>query len=365
MPGLILDFYDDRGALLAQTVPQDQLPDMVKSAALLPPEDLQALPTEQFALVASSGGDLFCKYATHDPGNTWLSTLYFLKQRGHLSKEAQIQVATRLIEAHESHEIEVPVELVKAALALAAEGAKTAGVVDFAHTRTAEVVQEKVAEGDCMALGKYPLRSFEEVGAGMAFFRENMLRFHPTDRREFATKLASRATDLGIPVESHDIEKYAGTVLASDAGMYIEARRQYIPTSLHSTLDQLVKTAQDRTASPDHLAQALTLFDEEAGLNHLWDQHVLDPISTCFEKDATADFVWVEGAERVTEADLRLMSSNRGLLAEHFGEQFADQFAKDPVAVFKSLPDVNKVTLARMASDTGRSQAGQQTIAHG
>jgi len=364
MSGLILDVYDDQAALLASTVPQDQLPDMAKTAAFLSPEERQALPAKNFALVASVDGNLFCKYATIDPGNTWMSAHYFLSQRGHLSKEAQLQVVNNLIDAHEAHQMQVPLDLVKIGLALTADGVKTAEVVDSVLATAPVMEQEKLAEADCVALGKYPLRSYEEVAAGMGFFRENMLRFHPNDRREFATKLASRAADLGIPVPSHDIEKYAGTALAPDAGMYIEARRQYVPASMHPVLDVLVKSAGDERANPEKLATALTLFDEQTGLDHLWDQHVLDPVSTCFEKTAE-DFVWVEGAERVTEADLRLLSANRQLLKDHFGDDFATQFAKDPVSVFKSLPDINKVTLARLASDTGHSPVGMQTIAHG
>ena len=50
--------------------------------------------------------------------------------------------------------------------------------------------------------------------------------------------------------------------------------------------------------------------------------------------------------------DVRVLATERmDLVTEKFGESFAAQFQKSPVAVFESLPEPTKRILGRMARD--------------
>jgi predicted nucleotidyltransferase len=352
--GVVLDMYDDRGAMLPQLTSVDAIPDFAKEAAVLDAEQLGELPNDAFALAAVDGDSVIRKYATVDPGNTWFSTQYFLSQRGYLPKTAQAHVAARLLGAHKAHHLAAPEELVKVALSLRAstDDAEVADVTGQEPTPVFE--QEKVAE-DHMILGKYPVRTYEEVKLADGFFAENLLKMHPEERRSFAVKLAARATDLGIVLEGEAVHKYASSERASDAQMYVLARKEFLPESHQPALEKFAAEMHD--VEPRAAAEALRGFDEATGLAHLWDHHVVDPYYTMLGEVKTAEeFIWAEGAERVTESDLKALAANSVmLLRSHFGNDFTDEFCKDPVAVFKSMPDTTKVVLARLGADSGFS----------
>lgn len=96
--GVILDFYDDsRGEMLRELCPTpDDVPEVVKKAHALSPEERQALPDDVFALVLMNGGETLRKYACTDAGNTTLSVAYFLQNAGKLPVEAQKTAAVNL-----------------------------------------------------------------------------------------------------------------------------------------------------------------------------------------------------------------------------------------------------------------------------
>ena len=99
--GMILDFYDDsRGEMLRGIYPTPgEIPEIVKRAHVLSPEERQALPDDVYALVLLNGGETSRKYACTDPGNTTLSVLYFLENAGKLPAEAQKVAAANLMTA--------------------------------------------------------------------------------------------------------------------------------------------------------------------------------------------------------------------------------------------------------------------------
>ena len=166
-------------------------------------------------------------------------------------------------------------------------------------------------------------------------------------------KLAERSRDLGVPVDP-DVTKYAGTAFAPDAEAFIRQRAEYLPEARRPALDEFVEAVKTAAAPPEAVAEALCAFDETTGVAHLWDHHVTDPYFSVIGHVKEAEWTWAEGAERVTESDLKaLATNNRGRVIASFGEDFANQLVKDPVSVFTSLPDPTKVLLARMGSDSG------------
>lgn len=351
--GNVLDMYDDNGALLPSLLPAEDIPEFVKEAAPITPELADRLSNEAFALAAKDGDHVIRKYAMVDPAHVWLHTQYFLAQREQMPKLAQAQVTSRLLAAHDHYGMTMPEELVKTAMALRDVPAEktAAALVDLSAEPTpVRVEQEKVAEED-LVLGKYPIRTHDEIKLASEFFDENCLRLHPRERRDFAVKLAGRAGGLGVRV-SPVVEKYASDEQAADAKEYIALRKQYLPQEQHDHLDKLAGALDYEPA--EKVAEALCLLDEHTQLNHLWDKHVVDPFYSVLGhvKTAEDDVVWAEGNDRVTKNELEQLAANdKGALMSKFGETFVMDFIKNPVSVFKSMPDPVKLVLARMAND--------------
>jgi hypothetical protein len=89
--GVVYDFYDDvDGRILKELFPTaDDLPDVVKEAHILRPEERDVLRDDAFALVFQDSGKVFRKFACVDPGNTLLSLAYFEKTAALLPQAAR------------------------------------------------------------------------------------------------------------------------------------------------------------------------------------------------------------------------------------------------------------------------------------
>jgi hypothetical protein len=112
--GVIFDVYDDRGAALYPVFPHG-LPEQVKCAHALSPDEHARLPNDVFALVLHNNGEVLRKYACVDEGNTLLSVIYFMEQGHQLPEVAQKTAAANLIEACGWYDISVPEALTKIA----------------------------------------------------------------------------------------------------------------------------------------------------------------------------------------------------------------------------------------------------------
>jgi hypothetical protein len=119
---------------------------------------------------------------------------------------------------------------------------------------------------------------------------------------------------------------------------------------------------------PEVYAEVLKRFDIEEGLDAGWDRVVPDPWASTFGVK-TASVVWEEGAERVTDDALINLAQNYSpRLTLEWSDEFADEFRKDPVGVFNSLPTPQKKILSRLASDVesdGGTEYGTARRANG
>jgi len=62
-------------------------------------------------------------------------------------------------------------------------------------------------------------------------------------------------------------------------------------------------------------------------------------------------YSWRSGGDYVSGAMLKALASRRADLDTTFGSGFSQSFQTDPVGIFKSMPDPQKVVLSRLASD--------------
>ena len=333
-----LDFYDDHGELLRTIVPDpDDLPPFLKTAAV---QDRSA-PANMWALVLLDGDEVLCKYATGDPGNTWLSMLYFYETGGLLPEKARAAAAANLVKAAEAFGLPVPEEIVLAA------GDGDGNLV--------EVTQADVLAPDDVESG-FSFSHAAGIEEATSWFDENHGRMNPRERRGFAVTVAAAHRGPGLPTS---VRTYASSDKAPHLGACLQVRREVmLDLGLQEEADLLSKVASaSKKLHSEVVADFLDKFDRKAGLDLLWDRFIPDPWFSTFGLKKQAEHVgehltWV-GNEAVTDEDVeRLAERGRLRIAEVFGNDFANKFCRDPAAHFKSMAEADKVIVAKMAVAT-------------
>ena len=358
------DIYDDGGLLLKELVPaQAELPDFVKEAATVGHAEHQNL----YALVMIEGGTVLQKFATADPGNTWLSTLYFARTKNNLPVEAQKVAAANLIEACDAFDIEIPEFLYDVA-----DGPPDTNLVDVTGlvppsiVKHASVVADSVARNDEVSYAieradgtqYFPLGDVTAVSAAMDYFDREHRNFIPRERREFAVKVAHIASRGHLPIPE-SMHKYAGADLNPSFGNYLGLRLLHLQHDDGTLEAELVKLGADAyTNSQDDVAASLAEFDTRTGLSSMWDRDIPDPYLSTFgmlklAKGKTEDIgeTFTLGPDSVTTDELLILASRgKADVDNHFGIAVAQKFEADPVATFKSMPTEQKRVMMRMAN---------------
>jgi hypothetical protein len=204
------------------------------------------------------------------------------------------------------------------------------------------------------AFSRYPLDSYAQVKQADAYFQEWGDRFAPVLRREYCSNLVKRASALGIEV-CPKAAKYGSVDYASqgelDAALLM--RNGVLKEASHK--EALVMLGGFReTMQPEDFAVALSEFDKVAGIDHLYDRDVYDPWFTTFgSKTASDDGAILVGNDYISQQDLKnFAKTNSCKLKDTFGEDFAEEFRKDPVAITKSLPVDQKKIVIRLAASS-------------
>lgn len=392
--GAILDFSDDpEGVVLKAKLAAAQVPDFVRKATYLDQEKLAALPDDAFALVLVDGGKKMRKYACVDQGNTALSVIYFLENQDKLTKQAQVVAATNLCAACEAFGLAAPATLKVAAaqkkqadltgtevmplqashpendhavatpdeaVPISSERRKLASrYVDV--TGQAPLVKRAHVEGKRFCLvkegaGRFPIDSYGQVLDANRWFEENHKALHPDERREYCTKLAARASELGISV-TDNVLKYAGTKYAAqdDVRASVATRMQFWSDGdpEKSLLDGLM--GKYASVEPEVFCEALKQFDQATGLDLLWDTQVVDPIASTFGIEKRAEWSWSDGPDVLKEDVLRNGVNDSGKIHQiraRFGEELAKEIAEKPIVVFSSLPTDTKRIICHIVQDT-------------
>jgi hypothetical protein len=201
--------------------------------------------------------------------------------------------------------------------------------------------------------GQYAIDGYDQVKTASVYFSDNWKDLGFRDRHTYCVKLASRMSELGMEIPE-GIARYGATTYAADVESYVEARRSYVLEDAHPTLDMLLEKRAH--VSPGVFAEALAEFDQLNDLNWHWDSKIADPWYSTFgpslEKVAELNWRWDGVGTRISEGDLKeLVVNDYDRLVSNFGADFAKEFAKSPKSVFLSLPEPNKIILARLASD--------------
>lgn len=410
--GAIIDFYDDpQGLVLKEKMQAEQVPPFIKEAQFLDESQRSRLPDDVFALVMLDQGAPMRKYACTDKGNTALSVIYLMENHHKLPEPAVKTAAANLLTACEWHHLKPPLGLQKLAFLgkllnvggsamhmgdVVSRGAKRHAkkfpgmpkVGDMAGTnvmptqstmdegegaqgKLASVIQpyvdvtgmeppprleKRASEKFCLVKegrGQYPIDTYGEVVEAQQWFNDYGDTLHPEDRREFCTKLASRADEIGLLVVDR-IRKYAAAGYAPDGEIKVGVSTRMQFWAEDSPERDMLNGLMDKYASvqPDVFCEALRQFDEATGLDHHWDVGIYDPYYTTYGFEKTAEWTFEHMSDRITEERLRQVAhASYPLIAVKFGEELADSLKKSPTSIFDSLPLDAKRIIMRMAND--------------
>jgi hypothetical protein len=341
-----LDLYDDHaGDVLRGLLPDpSDVPDFIKQAS---PVTADA-DDHEFALVMIGGdGKKRRKFAHVDPGNTALSVMYFLERRHVLPEEMRKHAAHNLLIACAEQELTPPEPLAKEA---AAHEPELEGFHDSTVYEAVFLSEPPEVRQPSHSVDGVPLDTFGEVEKAATWFDDNHQDMHPSQRRTVAVGIDKRATALGVDTSS-ELARYAGDSYSKDLGLMMATRERLMGHREEAGAYNLLLDKQ-ASLTPDAFVEAVVHMDVALGLDRHWDGEVPDPWWSTFDKVASEDFVHTDGIDRVTGVELATMARDKlPQMKQHFPDDMVTGFAKNPVAVFKSMPAPIKTMLMRMARD--------------
>jgi hypothetical protein len=222
--------------------------------------------------------------------------------------------------------------------------------MDVSGFEPPKLIQQKEAQLTALP-GKYPLDTYEQVKTAGAYFDEWHRHFMPSDRHEFARNMVKRADAIGIEV-SDLARKYGSNTWAPRAEIKIalDARKTVVDETHQQVLDKIAGLVG--ALQPDTYAALLEEFDKEAGITHLYDSDVPDPFYSTYGFQKVAEFSETIGNMMVSAMDLEYLANKRlSLVKNVFTEDFANDFLKNPVDLYKSLPIEQRKILGNMARE--------------
>lgn len=232
---------------------------------------------------------------------------------------------------------------------------KKANIVDVTDSEPDVWFAQREVEHSALD-GRYPLDSYADVKHAVAYFADSHLEMTPEDRHEYCVKTASRARELGIET-SELIDRYGSTEYAYDVDAHLAGRRAICPAEFKPVYNEL----QEKRAmiEPTQFVELLKEADEAANLHWYWGADISDPYFATFggnSEKLASEWSW-QGrvGDYVNAEQLKNLALNgRPLVHKHFTSDMTNAFCKDPVTIFKSLPDDTKAILARLANDLGK-----------
>lgn len=215
-------------------------------------------------------------------------------------------------------------------------------------------VEKKASRYALPHLQMYPLDSYADVEKAASYFDEWKGHFSPGHRREYCSNLTKRASALGIKV-SPEISKYGSATYAPAAEVEIalDGRKGLLDDQEVAVLEKLSEARP--TMEPELFAETLSQFDQLTGLDHHYGSDVLDPFYSTFGVKVAEDddgISHVIGNDIITNKQLKEYAKGPLEAMEHtFGDDLMEEFRKDPVGIFNSLPLDQKKIIIRMASE--------------
>jgi hypothetical protein len=223
--------------------------------------------------------------------------------------------------------------------------------IDVSNKEPTVVLHDKKASRYALE-NRYPLDNYEQVKMASSYFDEYGRRMSPENRHTYCVNLVKRASELNIQV-SDIIQRYGSEDYAPDEEIKaaFDARRNILVDDVEKLV--LMELEEKRAMiDPDLFCMTLEEFDKVAGLSYHYDSYIPDPYYSTYGVKVAEDYSFVNGNDMITEMDLiRFGKTSHKSIVTSFGDDFANEFRKDPVGIFKSLPLSQKKMIMHMAND--------------
>lgn len=203
---------------------------------------------------------------------------------------------------------------------------------------------------------RYPLDGYEDVKTACAYFDLHMEEFKLEDRREFAVHLGQRLEELALPL-TENVAKYAGLEYGPNIDIELLARVRNFEGLDHADAYSVL-VEKKASIEPHIMLEMIHDLDVLSGAAQKYDAPLgfRDPFQAVYGKVAGVEpaksFGWNLGNDYVNDMMLADLATRRYAALDHaFGKEMRLSFQKDPVGVFQSMSDPQKIVIARLASD--------------
>jgi hypothetical protein len=374
---LVVDFYDDTKHEIMAKVASAAAAVRDVPVTVLKPEDHGRLSDADFGLIViTKQANVLRKFPVNDPGNAWLSSQYFQHTHEKLAFPARFIAAKHIKQACDAYGVPSSprvdayasrVDSEELGGNVFSEGSESGWMLRKMASREFMDKQASASEADALinlpdghfalvvhtgdgsTIRKYAMPDSEHVKTAAEYFDKYAMQLAPEHRHTFAVSVRNRAEELGVQLQSGSmIEKWASQSWNRHVDAHLEQRKSLLPRNpgAREILDKLAAAIADGETTPEDAAKALSTFDEATGLTKYYDRGVTDPYASTMQKTATAWSAEVDGST-ITSEDLRKVAAS-SKLAGYLGQSFASQFAKDPEAIFDSLPAPEKVLIKQI-----------------
>lgn len=203
---------------------------------------------------------------------------------------------------------------------------------------------------------RYPIDSYGDVKTASEYFDLHMEEFKREDRREYAFYLAQRLEELAMPL-TENVAKYAGSDYGPNIDIELLARVRNYEGLDHADAYSVLIEKKASIPAPVML-EMIHELDVISGAAEKYDAPLgfRDPFQAVYGKTAGVEpaksFGWNLGNDYVNDMMLTDLATRRYAALDHaFGKEMRLSFQKDPIGVFQSMPDPQKIVIARLASD--------------
>lgn len=379
----VLDYYDDQlvarqpsgMSKLAAAMGKDAVGDLQFND--LKAEQIAALPSTEFGLVMmTKRGSALRRFPLNDPGNTWMSSYYFQRSHEKLAFPARVTAAFFIKKACAVYKVPSskavddyaalgddkllvsnrfseasPWAQVKMAAAELIEKQAAAAEFDATLAMPDSNFALVIKNGDGETIRKYAMPNAAHVKTAASYFDKFAMQLAPQHRHQFAAAVKNRAAELSVKLADDSlVEKWAGDGWNRNVDAHLEHRKSLLPHNepARKTLEKLAASLRD--ATPADAAETLRVFDEAAGLSRYYSKGLADPYQSTMGKVASGWSADIDGST-LTEGDLNKVAESPKL-AGYLGAGFANQFKSNPVEIFESLPDPEKVLIKQISEGT-------------
>lgn len=211
--------------------------------------------------------------------------------------------------------------------------------------------------------GEFPIDTLPQIRALEEKFASDLPSIPPYARHPIARALASREDELGL-TPGEKVAHYAGQYY-QDAEQLVAAisMREKLAHYLGKTVDYSLLVDARKFLPAEQYAQKLAELDRSNGFERFWGtQWINDPWAETLAAEKRANIVYSKDDVFVADKHLEwLAKHHRTDLCRILDEDVVEEFSKNPVSVFGSLPDPLKKTIGRLAMDRNWTPGFKET----